>query len=288
MSFCANCFKAVKHQGRPEGSMSEIGGIKCYIATPHGDYAQNKAVLFLPNVFGLEMSNNQLLADDFARNGFKTIIPDIMNGDPVPLTLLSSDSLPFDWDEWFAAHDAAEAQLAAIGSEQKASSIVAHNPPPFDWGTWFAAHGPAATRPPLEAVVTALKLDGVTRLAATGYCWGGVALCLRPAFAGDIHAAAIAHPSLLVVPDDLEKYRTTATAPLLINSCADDPPFPPAAQAQVDALLSGGRFAPGYKRAFFDGCAHGFAAHGNMSDPLVRAGKEGAFRGTVDWFLKHL
>ncbi|KAJ6572820.1 hypothetical protein DFH09DRAFT_1362359 [Mycena vulgaris] len=94
------------------------------------------------------------------------------------------------------------------------------------------------------------------------------------AFTGGIHAAAIAHPSLLVIPDDLELRRR--------------PTFPTAAQAQADLLLSGGRFSPSYKGTFFDGCAHGFAGHGDTPDPPMLAGKDGAFRETVEWLQRHL
>ena len=52
--------------------------------------------------------------------------------------------------------------------------------------------------------------------------------------------------------------------------------------------MGGGKFAPGYKREHFDGCSHGFAVRGDMSIPKVKAGKEGAFKASVEWFQKHL
>jgi hypothetical protein len=103
------------------------------------------------------------------------------------------------------------------------------------------------------------------------------------AFEDVIYVAVIAHPSLLKIPDDLEvrlrlsssailskliasrivqKYRTTAKAPLLINSCTTDNQFPPEAQAKADEILGGGKFAPGYVREYWEGCAHGFAVRG--------------------------
>jgi len=81
------------------GTYEEIGGIKTYVATPKVDYPKNKAVIYLTDVFGLEFPNNlvrrppfycseltnpiQLLADDFARNGFKVYAPELFEGDPV-------------------------------------------------------------------------------------------------------------------------------------------------------------------------------------------------------------
>ena len=71
----------VRHEGEPEGSgfscdhcsihcnqfpfvsirlgkYEQIGGFKCYVATPPGDYPKDKVILFLTDVFGLPLVNN--------------------------------------------------------------------------------------------------------------------------------------------------------------------------------------------------------------------------------------
>ena len=83
-----------------------------------------------------------------------------------------------------------------------------------------------------------------------------------------------------------QKYASTVKAPLLINSCEVDSRFPKEAQETADEIL--GKFAPGYKREYFGGCSHGFAVRGDLSDPKVKAGKEGSFKATAEWFLKYL
>ncbi|KAJ7484531.1 dienelactone hydrolase endo-1,3,1,4-beta-D-glucanase [Mycena latifolia] len=247
MSLCKDCVKGVTHEGTPEGKIETIGGIECYVATPTADYPKDKVVLFLSDAFGLSLVNNKLLADDFARNGFKTIAPDYLHGDPVP-----------------------------------ADAMIGVN---FDFKNWLVTHGAADTRPPLDKVIAALQADGVKSFGAVGYCMGG-RYVFDLAFDGVISAAATAHPSLLQAPADLEKYVATATAPLLINSCTTDSQFPLEAQAQADNIFAG--FAPGYKREYFEGCTHGFAVRGDLSDPKVKAGKEGAFAATVQWMVKYL
>ncbi|KAF7317665.1 Dienelactone hydrolase endo-1,3,1,4-beta-D-glucanase [Mycena kentingensis (nom. inval.)] len=222
----------VTHDGTPVGKMEQIGG--------------DKVVLFLTDIFGLELVNSKLLADDFAANGFRTIIPDYLNGDPVP------------------------ADAMGPGKD-------------YDLMAWFKTHGAAETRPPLDKVIAALKAEGITTFAAVGYCLGG-RYVFDLAFDGIIKAAATAHPSLLQIPDDLEKYKTT-TVPLLINSCTTDQMFPLEAQAKADEILTD--FAPGYKRNYFEGCTHGFAVRGDISDPKVKAGKEEAFKATIEWFIQH-
>jgi len=250
MSFCEHCVKGVIHEGTPTGKWEKIGGVDSYVATPTVNYPKDKAVLFLPDVFGAQLINAQLMADAFAENGFKTIIPDYLNGDPIPPEGLNPGST-------------------------------------FDIGKWFPNHGPEQTRPALDKVINALKEQGITTFGATGYCFGG-RYVFDLAFENVIKAGVVAHPSLLKVPDDLEKYFSTSKVPLLINSCPVDGQFPPESQAKADEIFGNGKFAPGYKRNFYEGCTHGFAVRGDLSDPKVKAGKEGAFKETVEWFIKYL
>jgi len=85
-----------------------------------------------------------------------------------------------------------------------------------------------------------------------------------------------------------QEYKKTGV-PLLINSCETDRTFPPDAQARADEILGGGaQTSELYRREYFAGCGHGFAVRGDLSKPEVKAGKEGAFRATVEFFLKHL
>jgi len=132
-----------------------------------------------------------------------------------------------------------------------------------------------------------LREEGVVAFGATGYCFGG-RYVFDLAIENVIQVSATSHPSSLQIPADLEKYASGAKAPLLVNNCPLDKQFPPEAGAKADEILGDGKFAPGYKREYFEGCSHGFAVRGDMSDPLVKAGKEGAFKATVGWFLKYL
>ncbi|KAF9010429.1 hypothetical protein BDZ89DRAFT_1143503 [Hymenopellis radicata] len=197
-----------------------------------GDAMDNKVILFLPDVFGIPLPNNPLLVDDFARNGFKTILPDYLNGDPVPAAELEAD-LRYPEVVCFALSD--------------------------------------ATRPVLDKVIAALKDAGVTDFGATGYCFGG-RYVFDLAFDNAIKVGVASHPSLLKFPDDFELYHRLDV--------------PKEIHEKTDAIFA--KFEPGYKREYFDGCTHGFAVRGDLSDPKVKAGKEGAFVAAVEWFLKYL
>ena len=84
----------------------------------------------------------------------------------------------------------------------------------------------------------------------------------------------------------MQRYITSSKAPLLINSCTIDTQFPKEIHSQVDEIFA--KFEPGYKREYFEGCRHGFAVRGDLDDPKVKAGKEGAFKSAAEWFLKYL
>jgi hypothetical protein len=73
-----------------------------------------------------------------------------------------------------------------------------------------------------------------------------------------------------------------------MNTNPNDPQLSDEGRAQADSILGGGKFAPGYKRAHYEGCKHGFMVRGDLNDPVAKAGKEGAFKGSVEWFMAHL
>ncbi|EAU90115.1 dienelactone hydrolase [Coprinopsis cinerea okayama7 len=236
--FCADCVKGVRHEGTPTGKWETIGGVQSYVATPEGDYPKDKVILYLADVFGPQLPNAQ------------TVIPDYLNGDPIPADGLNPGST-------------------------------------FDLMKWLASHGKEQTRPPLDKVINALKEQGVKTFGAVGYCFGG-RYVFDLAFENIISVAVANHPTFVQAPEDIEKYLTLSKAPLLINSCEFDERFPIEAQAITDSILGDGKFAPGYKRTYWEGCTHGFAVRGDLSNPKVKAGKEGAFDAAVKWFKEKL
>jgi dienelactone hydrolase len=111
-----------------------------YLALPPADKAhKDVAILFIPDVIGI-WQNSQLLADQFAANGYTTLIIDVFNGDPIPLNRPEA----FDFQSW-----------KNKGSDGK-------NP-----------HTTKEVDPIVEAAIKTLKdYHGVKRLGAVGYCFG--------------------------------------------------------------------------------------------------------------------
>ena len=136
-----------------------------------------KAVLILTDVVGYKFKNTQLIADQFAANGYPTYVPDLFNGDPVQI----NRSPGFDLQKWLKG--------AAGGGQGP-------------------GHGPEQTDPIVDAVIKHLREKaGVTKLAAAGYYFGAKYLVrhMDKALAGNgIDVGYVAHPSF-VEEDELLK-----------------------------------------------------------------------------------
>lgn len=79
-----------------------------------------------------------------------------------------------------------------------------------------------------------------------------------------IVAGVFTHPSRLVVPHDLEVLVESSKAAVLFNTCEVDAAFPLESQKIADDVLGGGKYKPGYKRTYWEGCTHGYAVRGDM------------------------
>lgn len=72
------------------------GNIETYVAEPKGKIIhKDVAILFITDVIGI-WQNSKLIADQLAENGYYTIVPDLFNGDPVPMNPPKGFAL-MDW-----------------------------------------------------------------------------------------------------------------------------------------------------------------------------------------------
>ncbi|KAH8688707.1 dienelactone hydrolase family protein [Talaromyces proteolyticus] len=152
------CYQGVKHEGEPVGSLSTLNNFEIYTSYPANKSTEH-AVLILTDVIGHRFLNAQLIADQFAANGYFVLMPDLFGGDPVPLNR-SGD---------------------------------------FDFQAWKGAHGPSTVDPIVEACVSELrnKYNSQT-IGAVGYCFGAkyVIRHLHPG-QGKVDVGYVAHPSFV-------------------------------------------------------------------------------------------
>ncbi|KAJ5086917.1 hypothetical protein NUU61_008224 [Penicillium alfredii] len=154
----ACCASGFKHEGTPVGEVKNIDGVNTYVVYPKDNKTPDKAVLFLTDVFGI-FPNAQLLADEFASNGYLTIIPDLFRGDQIKVADMDSGKV---------------------------------NLP-----SWISNHQPAVVEPVVESSIKYLRETlGVKKIGAVGYCFGAKYVCryLQP---GQIDVGYSAHPSFV-------------------------------------------------------------------------------------------
>ncbi|KAJ5671921.1 hypothetical protein N7507_001048 [Penicillium longicatenatum] len=154
LSHC--CITGSLHDGEAKGELKAIGNISTYIAYPP-DKSTKNAILIITDVIGHRFINAQLLADEFAANGYFVVMPDMFNGDSVPL----------------------------------------NRPEGFNIMDWVKNHSPIQTEPIIDMMLKEMRESlGCQRIGGVGYCFGGKYVCryLRP---GQLDVGYIAHPTML-------------------------------------------------------------------------------------------
>ncbi|KAJ3034202.1 hypothetical protein HDV00_005372 [Rhizophlyctis rosea] len=147
----------IKHTGQSVGKEVVINGIPHYISKP--SKKSTTALLYITDAFGIQLPENRLLADSFARAGFYTIAPDLFDGHPAPVDL---------------------------------------NTPGFNITAFINTYTTNVTDPKIAGSIKYLREKlGFKKVALTGYCFGGkyVFRFLAKGKGGDVGFAA--HPSLL-------------------------------------------------------------------------------------------
>ncbi|KAF6838248.1 dienelactone hydrolase family protein [Colletotrichum plurivorum] len=155
--------------GKPVGRVINYKGLDVYVAEPKdqkngtGIGTPNRpvfGVLHLTDVFGIQSTENKLLADSFARAGYLTVVPDLFNGKP--------------------------------RSEDPKSG--------FNATEFFGSHGPSVTDPIVSTALSYMREElGATKIGSLGYCFGGRYAFRALGLPGGkaVNAAFAAHPTLL-------------------------------------------------------------------------------------------
>jgi dienelactone hydrolase len=129
----------MKNRGEPTGTITTIAdSIETYIAEPKGKTVhKDTAIIYIADVMGI-WQNANLMADQFAANGYYTIIPDLFNGDKLGL----NHPAGFDFMSWLTT-----------GTGGK-------NP-----------HTVKAVDPIVEKSIKFLQEKGFKKIGAVGYCF---------------------------------------------------------------------------------------------------------------------
>lgn len=211
------------------------------------DYMQ-RGRLTSGQVIGHKFNNAQLLADQFAANGYFVVMPDLFEGDPISL------NRPADFDimKWLT----------------QGSNGVGHTPDKVD--------------PIVEKTIKHMKSElGVKKIGSVGYCFGAKYVARFMTGGKGIDVGCMAHPSFV----DAEEVKAL-TGPLSIAAAETDEIFPTEKRRETEDLLKD--MSIPYQISLYSDVVHGFAVRADLSDKKAKYAKEAAFMQHVQWFDEYL
>jgi dienelactone hydrolase len=243
---CKDCIRGFTHEGTPTGQIIKLGNVDCYYAAPSTP-GPHPTLIYITDVFGYSFINHQLLADFYAKENFHVYIPDLLAGDPFP-----ASAMDFMDDE----------SNSFCGSLWQTMQFMWLMP---SFLSWLGRHNDAAALPILAPVVKEIKelavKNGNGKLGAVGFCWGGrYAILLAGGDAPEVDAYAVAHPSNVVIPKDVEALKRPGLY------CMSEKDFA-ISESGVEQIRSILEKKPEAKAEIvkYPGTQHGFAARGGPS-----------------------
>ncbi|TVY90885.1 Hydrolase [Lachnellula willkommii] len=265
------------------GEITPLGGIDTYISKP-ADYphAPSKLLLLLTAATGLHSVNNQIQADNYAKEGFLVVMPDMFAGDPLP--------------------------GSATYTEEKDPSIIeqvkmraAETAKSFLIDLWLARNTPQKALPIVHKVLEAAKDEYADAVAngggvySVGYCFAGekpdtvawgqqqptdeeAGVVKKGPF---IKAGAIAHPTS-IIREDFEGTK----APLAFICVENDQLFSEEIREYGEKYLKEKNVESEFRT--YSGVPHGFAVTGDYPDDAsIQARQTEAFDQMLAWLKSH-
>lgn len=230
MDVCCAAGAPVAVDYTPKGSVQELGGVPCYVT---GQTSSAAALICIYDIFGPTAQFKQV-CDRLAAAGYLVAGPDVFRGQPWSMDKFPPK--PEDnFMGWIQSHsyDVSTGYCLALGRQKcHPGTYVSSLTRVYETagvlerlsGALFgavAATGQCSIIPPplintclthtlthpvllqgvvskdVDAVVAALKAQGVTKFASVGWCWGAaMAVQAAAAHADSFKATGFLHPSL--------------------------------------------------------------------------------------------
>ncbi|KAF2112396.1 dienelactone hydrolase [Lophiotrema nucula] len=271
MSSC--CLSGKVQDGKPTGNVRTIGGLETYVAEPESN-STAQSIIFLVDIFGWTFPNVRLLADSYAKEGFTAYIPDVHNGDSLPIDFLQDVEPPLPERESLSL-TAKAASTAKVGATL---------------GPWLVKHREAVSKPIIDGFIREVKkIPGTDKVGTIGFCWGGrysilSAHSLDPSLA--IDAAYACHPSLVAIPADFDPI----SRPVSFALGDKDSLLGEKEIGQIKDIMEKKKSEDGVQSEIvvYEDQVHGFALRGDWSSEKDKKAMDDAQKQGIEWFKKHL
>jgi len=263
MSSC--CLSGSVHEGTPTGEIEKIGELQTYVAAPK-DGSKAKSIVFIVDIFGWEFKNVRLLADNYAKAGFYAYVPDVHQGDSLPIEFLQS-----------VEPKLADREQEGLMKKASSTAKTATTLPP-----WLAKHREGVSKPLISSFISAVRaIPGTEKIGAIGFCWGGRYAIL--AAHGEVDAAYACHPSLVAVPGDFDP----VIKPLSLAVGTKDSLLDNGTVGKIQDIMAKKTGVPHELRIYEDQI-HGFALRSDWSSEKDKKAMDNAEEQGVEWFKKYL
>jgi len=275
MSEC--CLSGKVQSGTPVGRVEEIAGLQTYVSEPENG-SKAKTVIFLVDIFGWEFTNVRLLADQYAKAGFYTYVPDVHQGDSLPIEFLQNVEPPLKKQE----------KLTLVDKAKNAAII------PTTLGPWMVKHREGVTKPLIDGFVNTIRMTpGTNKIGAIGFCWGGRYAILEAhgrnmsgegSDVGGVDAAYACHPSMVAVPGDFESVKV----PLSLAFGTKDSLLAEKDRVGIKETMAKRESQAPYEIKEYEDQIHGFALRGDWSSDKDKQAMDAAASQGIQWFEKYL
>lgn len=232
----------------------------------HNSFQVAKLKLTTHEVFGWKFTNVRLLADAYAKEGFTAYIPDVHQGDSLPLEFLQTVEPPLPERE-------------ALTITQKAASTAKVG---VTLGPWLAKHREGVTKPLIDDFLAAVRGGaGTPKVGVIGFCWGG-RYAILAAHDNSVDAAYACHPSLVAIPGDFDP----VTKPLSLALGTQDSLLGMKEVEQIKEIMEKKDVESQVK--IYEDQVHGFALRGDWSSEKDKKAMDDAEKQGIEWFKKYL
>ncbi|KAK6340698.1 hypothetical protein TWF696_009021 [Orbilia brochopaga] len=263
----------------PDGKFEEIYGRKTYVA-PAPDGSKTKTLIYITDMFGVELMNHQMLADTYAKGGFHVLMPDFLDG----------DGLPADFMQTVEPKLAVQETLTSVMKAKNQATTMA------TMGPKGIKHREAVSKPKIDAFIAGVRKDpAVAKIGVVGTCWGGRHAILQARKDTGVDAVAALQPSSTATADWEQ-----VSVPVYLAFGEKDTIVPISATGALSSLPVSALAVDGIidvlekktdldkEIRIFPNQVHGFTHRGDYSSDEDRKAMDEAAEAVIGWFNKYL